>query len=79
MLDIIKSIFYGRELTIGGGKPTLNKWVVGTKIEVSSGLAKLMGTFILTQYFSYTTQNFMIFPIWALIVSIWRGVYILSN
>lgn len=42
-------------------------------------LVFIMGTFILTQYFSYTTQNFMIFPIWALIVSIWRGVYILSN
>ena len=42
MLDIVKSIFYGRELTIGGGKPTLNKWVVGPKIEVSSGLAKFL-------------------------------------
>lgn len=42
MLDIVKSIFYGRELTIGGGKPTLNRWMCGPKIEVSSGLAKFL-------------------------------------
>jgi hypothetical protein len=42
MLDVIKSIFYGRDLTIGGGKPTLNKWMGGPKIEVSNDLAKFL-------------------------------------
>lgn len=41
MLDIVKSIFYGRDLTIGGGTPTLNKWRY-PPIEVSSGLAKFL-------------------------------------
>lgn len=42
MLNIVKSIFYGRDLTIGGGLPTLNKWVGGPRIEVSKDLAKFL-------------------------------------